>query len=342
MPTLDEAIGDLYACSASREPWRGALDALARAAGFDALHLLVVDGAAGGPRHHEGSRDLSTVRARRIHRIWSSGRRAPAGLAIRPLAASDGAATLLVATAERDGPRPPAAARQAALDRIQVHVSAAIDLRLRAIRRETDVPGLGAALDWLAHPIAIVDGRLGLLHVNASGRVLLREAGFVAEREARLDFAHPPDAVRIAAACRASGSLLPGADDGVRIERVHDADGARAGLAFVSAIADGGLALAAADARALIVFHPATDAPALDPRRLAEVFDLSQTESRIVAHLAAGGTVAEVVAAHAVTLATVRTQLRSIFGKTGTRSQSDLVRVVAGLPALRTRGTAPR
>lgn len=70
------------------------------------------------------------------------------------------------------------------------------------------------------------------------------------------------------------------------------------------------------------------------PHTLLEaLFDLTPAESR-VAHLIAGGrTVGETAQSLSVKSATVRSQLKSIFRKTGTQRQAELVDILS-VPSL--------
>ena len=62
--------------------------------------------------------------------------------------------------------------------------------------------------------------------------------------------------------------------------------------------------------------------------RLQSQFGLTQAEARIALHLAAGGSIAGYAAAHDVSPATVRSQLKSIFAKTGAHRQGELIGLI--------------
>ncbi len=69
-------------------------------------------------------------------------------------------------------------------------------------------------------------------------------------------------------------------------------------------------------------------------RPLAQLFRFTAAESRLAMALLAGAEAAEYATANGVSLATVRTQLRSLLAKTGTRRQAELVRLLGGVPGL--------
>lgn len=73
-----------------------------------------------------------------------------------------------------------------------------------------------------------------------------------------------------------------------------------------------------------------------EPNRAAleRIYRLTRTEAKLAVLLGSGATIAEVAETHGVSVATVRTQLRSIFDKTHTRRQAELVILIARLSAL--------
>ena len=83
---------------------------------------------------------------------------------------------------------------------------------------------------------------------------------------------------------------------------------------------------------ALTFYHPRS-APPVDEQVLASAFDLSPAECRIALLLGEGLTQKEIAAHVGVQHDTVRKQLQSIFQKTATRRQPDLLRLLLNLPA---------
>jgi DNA-binding CsgD family transcriptional regulator len=79
----------------------------------------------------------------------------------------------------------------------------------------------------------------------------------------------------------------------------------------------------------------------LDHRRMAtagqlmQLFGLSAAEARLARALAAGETLEFYALESDLKLPTVKSQLRSVFEKTGTDRQAALVRLIAGIPAVR-------
>lgn len=82
----------------------------------------------------------------------------------------------------------------------------------------------------------------------------------------------------------------------------------------------------------VVIGDPATDSPPIDVCRT--LFSLSEAEAALMAALARGTSVSEWARQRSTSVATVRTQLRSLFGKTGTDSQARLVGLVKAIPPI--------
>ena len=79
---------------------------------------------------------------------------------------------------------------------------------------------------------------------------------------------------------------------------------------------------------ALLLIHDLDRMPEAALPALAQAFGFSPTEAKVAVKLASGETVAEIAHTHEVSLATVRSQLASIFDKTNTSRQAELVNLL--------------
>jgi len=70
-------------------------------------------------------------------------------------------------------------------------------------------------------------------------------------------------------------------------------------------------------------------------RQLMELFGLSAAEARLTRALCQGNSLEEYASDQGLKQPTVRTQLRSVLAKTGSGRQATLIRLVAGIPAIR-------
>jgi DNA-binding CsgD family transcriptional regulator len=76
------------------------------------------------------------------------------------------------------------------------------------------------------------------------------------------------------------------------------------------------------------------DAPALDAQLLRDWYGLTPAEARLAALLASGLSLHEIVERLGIAANTARTHLKSIFAKTDTRRQGELIRLLLSSPAL--------
>jgi DNA-binding CsgD family transcriptional regulator len=85
---------------------------------------------------------------------------------------------------------------------------------------------------------------------------------------------------------------------------------------------------------ALLLLTDTARGIALAPATLGQLFQLTSAESRLALHLARGDTLAGAADSLGVARSTVASQLHTIFQKTRTRRQSELVRLLHTLPQL--------
>ncbi len=71
------------------------------------------------------------------------------------------------------------------------------------------------------------------------------------------------------------------------------------------------------------------DWPVASPARLARVFGLTPGEAKVTAALLAGHSLPAIARLHGTSMETVRTQIKRVRGKTGARSQAQLVGILA-------------
>lgn len=97
-----------------------------------------------------------------------------------------------------------------------------------------------------------------------------------------------------------------------------------------------------ANAHTLVVVTPLTEDVVPDADLLGGLFDLTPAEARVARGLAEGRTLDHIAAAAGTPLASVRTQLRHVMGKTGTSRQAEIVNLLAGARRIAPHSGAPR
>lgn len=80
-----------------------------------------------------------------------------------------------------------------------------------------------------------------------------------------------------------------------------------------------------------ILIGDAAGRPVIDASQLARLYSLTPAELRVVSAIVAGDGITRIAEAAGVSRETVRSQLKSVYAKTGTHSQADIVRLAGGL-----------
>lgn len=88
------------------------------------------------------------------------------------------------------------------------------------------------------------------------------------------------------------------------------------------------------DPHTLLLLIDLHTAPKPNPEALQKMFDLTAAEARLALQLLDGGAPADIARRHGVSIATVRSQLASVFSKTRTGRQAELVALLARLSVL--------
>ncbi len=263
---------------------------------------------------------------------------------------------------EADGPLPEAG--RALLERLTPHLIRAMRLSLRRLLPDADT------LAGQARPPAMLVSAMGeVLNSNEPAQRLLRATSLVRVRSKRIALAAPYQArfledvaisearlknhvsgARAAAARLRALRIVSVAE---RAERAGSAqrasDDAESTLpaapevlyAFYNVVTPGEASTADLRAMAAVTFYHPRSAPAVDEQVLATAFDLSPAECRIVHLLVDGFTPKEIATRVSVQYDTVRKQLQSIYLKTATRRQPDLLRLLMNLPARGRPGVDP-
>ena len=87
-----------------------------------------------------------------------------------------------------------------------------------------------------------------------------------------------------------------------------------------------------------LIYATAADPATIPAEILRQLLHLSQAEAEVAFLLAEGSSTKEIAFARGVSINTVRAQVRQIFEKAGVRRQSDLARLLFGIPQLRPPG----
>lgn len=194
------------------------------------------------------------------------------------------------------------------------------EANLRAAAAET-------ALDGAPVAVLTLTGDLTVINANAKAQGLAA-AGVIAIRDGALAFCDREAQVRLQALSRtappASAAFVARTADGgeltvlgarIQTQIARTLSGPLEGAGIVLSIGVG------------------AKAPLIAIDRLAAWFGLTAAEGRLAAGLAAGDTLHELAAKRSVSLNAVKFLLKSVYRKTGARSQAQLVTLLRDLPA---------
>jgi len=224
------------------------------------------------------------------------------------------------------------------------HIQRALQIHHRLEEAAVQRESLQEATDHLTRGIFTVDASGRLLWCNRIGESIYGEDDGLTIQRGALTAACPSETQRLQRLL--AGALHSGNGNGTASstgsgQAASDAllisrpSGRQPYIVLVSPL---GAAQRLPDDRgpAVVVFVSDPErAPALPAARLSRLYGLTPAEAQLMLHLAGGQELKHIAAASQRTMNTMRTQLKQVFHKTGTRRQSQLVRLV-----LQAEGTA--
>lgn len=254
--------------------------------------------------------------------LWPAGLGWAAAMAIRLPTGDE-----LILSVERERARGPVeAAAVAQLDALRPHLarSALMAARLQLERARAAT----ATLASIGLPALVFD---------LAGRVLV--ANELAERLS--DHVHWRGQDRFALKDSKADGLLRGAmetlqSDGVQSNRSFPVRGPEAQAALIAHVVP--LRRSARDLFAqsvgVLILMPAKTPQAPSVELVQSLFDLTAAEARVARSLTMGQTVDEIASEKGVSSHTVRSQVRGVLEKTGSRRQADVIALLGGIGAL--------
>lgn len=273
--------------------------------------------------------DLDEFHASRFYQEWVRPQRSADNVTVALDKSATGAALFAVFRHERQGLADAEMRRRMGL--IASHVRRAALIGRAIEHRTAEAETFADALDGLGAAMFLVDADGRVVHANASGAAMLREALVVRSASGRL-------ASTDARATRALGDAVAAAKGG-------DAAVGSRGIAVPLAGRDGeryvahALPLTSAARRRTGARHAAVAALLVQkaalqmrsaPEVIARAFELTPSELRVLLAVVEAGGVPETAEALGIGQATVKTHLHRLFCKTATRRQAELVKLVAG------------
>ncbi len=195
-----------------------------------------------------------------------------------------------------------------------------------------DAGFVACVLEWFPHAVIVVDGASVVTGMNHRAGRLLTSADGLVLRDDVLRCTDTRDTVSLHRLVAAAAEAPP-AGHPPRAVRFRRSNGRRPLTAVITATNRDWSARAVRGRVAVIVNDPDSH-PMVDEQMLRTWYDLTPAEARVAALLAAGFNLDTIVAHLGVGANTVRTQLKSIFAKTDTRRQGELISLLLGNPTV--------
>lgn len=238
------------------------------------------------------------------------------------------------------------------LTRIRSHVVEAMGtyLHLRTTYAQAGVGKL--LLDEFRYPAVLVDQHRAIVYKNQSAAKLLAKSEALVSANNLLRCKGSEDDTNMLEALRSLGLNRPvppgvttnpaaGATTSAPARRnrgfvrLAKTVGGRGMALFLTAIwPDEVMQSFGHTSLALLVLHEPSNERKFDPFIIGEIFGLTPAESRVAVCVAQGKSIEKIAQDYGVLQSTIRSQLKSIFAKTGTGRQSEIASLLAGLPDL--------
>ncbi|MGB6055620.1 MAG: helix-turn-helix transcriptional regulator [Burkholderiaceae bacterium] len=212
------------------------------------------------------------------------------------------------------------------------HLQRAIRIRSRLQSMELEAEVATSALDRLRLPLLVVDEAGRLLLVNTEAESVLRRNAFLRIRQGRLMVGGLQAGLLEQLLRNACGIDGPAVAGGAWISETERWQASQLVVTPLPAAISG--TRLGSRPLALVMLHEPLAAQMPQDSLLRHLYGLTPAEVRVAMAVLGGATPAETARQNGVGISTVRSQLKAIFLKTGTKRQAELIRLLMPLLAL--------
>jgi DNA-binding CsgD family transcriptional regulator len=209
------------------------------------------------------------------------------------------------------------------------HMRRIVQMKDRMSRAQMRASGLLEIMDRLPYGVLLLGAKLEILEASAAARAVLATRAGIHAKNGVLGFTRSIDERDFARRLREDPTRAR-LDDTIVIHRGTLRPPLSLVVLPLKPTQEPWLRPAAR--WLVLIFDPQTLPPIAD-QTLRKTFGLSAAEAALARRLASGLTLAQSAAELCISLNTARTQLKSIFSKTGVRTQAQLVRCILNSPA---------
>jgi DNA-binding CsgD family transcriptional regulator len=220
----------------------------------------------------------------------------------------------------------------AALEAIVPHLQIALYTRRKLLELESRVFDMETALDHLSTALVLVDATARVMFANCNARAVLNCRDGLAI--CRGELIAQEGIARAALRAMLAAAINPGIGRGKSNARAMLISRAtKRPLQMVAVPLRPETCATPKKAVAAVFITDPDQRPPARPEMLRALFDLTAAEAKLATILLGGKSLSEAADENGVGRETVRSQLKSIFLKTGTRRQSELMALLVRLPA---------
>ena len=222
---------------------------------------------------------------------------------------------------------------KAKLDLLLPHIQRALQVRLRAMDSERQATIGFAGLSALSFAVVICHGNAVVDFANAAAEQM-------GATGSSLNFARRTEVATLQLAARTQelhslirNAASGGAGDATRFDHPGETL-----LMLVAPLPSHIHLSATSDSRVMVSIKGTAHDHRFSKARLPALFDFTATESELAVALMSSKSIEEIATERGVKIPTLRTQLRSMFAKTGTENQRHLVRLLGTIPQMEDEG----
>ena len=205
------------------------------------------------------------------------------------------------------------------------HVRRAIGIESRLHRRATERDAAASALDRMPFGVALIDGKGRVLVANQTAQQIFGQQDGLSQRRGMLTTSLSSETAELAERIT---DVISGNFPVPRVVTVSRPSGQRPFGVLVLPLSNTVPDLERRLPVAAVFVTDAENAAPINERSLRTLYGFTPAEARLARLLAQGRRPEEAAAELGVSLNTVRTHLKRIFGKAGTDRQADLVRTI--------------
>jgi DNA-binding CsgD family transcriptional regulator/PAS domain-containing protein len=216
----------------------------------------------------------------------------------------------------------------ALLQMLVPHLETALSTRRRLAQLETRITDLDNALNQLPAALVLLNSSGRCVLVNEAAKAILDQRNGLYMERSMLFAKNPTESSRLREALGRVISLVEGR--GMRVaSAVNVSRLGRKPLSIVASPFNSGTA--AGQATAIVFINDPEQKAALPTEVLRMLFGLTTSEARLAITLLEGNSLSEAAQLHEVGQETVRSQVKNIFQKTGTKRQGELMQMLTAL-----------